>query len=483
MPAPKNLIVIMSDEHNPKVAGHAGHPVVATPHLDQIAARGTRFTAAYTPSPICVPARASFITGLPVWRHRAWDNAIAYDGKIPGWSHMLRERGHVVTSIGKLHYRGHENEDYGFTDNILAMNIAGGVGDVTHLIRDPNDIRLTGAKLLEQAKPGESDYTLYDRQIAAEAQVWLRETGAKRHDKPWVLFVSMVAPHFPLTAPPEFWYRYRGKTLPRPKAYEPDERPMHPYVAMYRRKSHYDAPFRTEDDLNRALSGYFGLVSFMDEQVGKIMTALDEAGLRDSTRIVYTSDHGDNLGARGLWGKATMYEESAGIPMLLAGADVPIGGISRAPVTLCDVAATILDSVGAADAIAAHDLPGTSLLRLTDAPAGDRVALSEFHTYGPDAFYMLRGGRYKYIHYVGAPPQLFDLENDPEELNDLGTSNEMAGIRQAFEARLTSMLDPVAVDRQAKADQAAMIDLYGGEAVLRGKKPAAFTPPPAAGGH
>ncbi|MSP00382.1 MAG: sulfatase [Acetobacteraceae bacterium] len=483
MPSAKNLIVIMSDEHNPKVAGYAGHPVISTPHLDRIAASGTRFTSAYTPSPICVPARASFITGLPVHKHRAWDNAIAYDGRIPGWSHMLRDRGHRAVSIGKLHYRGHEGEDYGFTESLLAMNISNGVGDVTHLIRDPEDVRLTGAKLLEQAKAGESDYTLYDRQIAAEAQVWLRETGAKRHEKPWVLFVSMVSPHFPLTAPPEFFYRYRGQALPRPKAYDLDARPMHPYVAMYRRKSHYDAPFRTEDDLNRALSGYFGLVSFMDEQVGKIMAALDAAGLRETTRAIYTSDHGDNLGSRGLWGKATMYEESAGIPMLLSGADVPMGGVSRVPVTLCDVSATILDAVGEGDAVARYGLPGESLLRLTAAPAGDRAALSEFHTYGPDAFYMLRTERYKYVHYVGGPPQLFDLALDPEELNDLGTSNAAADIRGTLEARLRALLDPEAVDRLAKADQAAMIEQYGGEQVLRAKKPAAFTPPPAMAGH
>jgi choline-sulfatase len=477
MPSVKNLIVIMSDEHNPFVAGYAGHPVIETPHLDRLAAGGTRFTAAYTPSPICVPARASFITGQPVHEHRAWDNAIAYGGTPPGWAHMLRDRGHTAVSIGKLHYKGHDGDDYGFSESRLAMHIANGVGDVTHLIRDPDDVRVTGASLLRNAKPGESNYTLYDRQITADAQVWLRETGARRHDKPWVLFVSLVSPHFPLTAPPEHFYRYRGRDLPRPKLYDESDRPMHPYVAMYRRKSHYDAPFNGDDDLNRALSGYFGLVSFLDEQIGKIMTAVDAAGLRETTRIVYTSDHGDNLGTRGLWGKATMYEESAGIPMLVSGADVPAGALCRTPVTLCDVSATILDAVGITDAA----LPGTSLLRLADAPAQDRVALSEFHTYGPDAFYMLRTLRHKYVHYVGAPPQLFDLDADPEELNDLGTANSAAAVRAELEARLRELVDPEAADRDAKADQAAMIELYGGEAVLRGKTPAAFTPPPSAG--
>src|SRR5947209_3225937 len=104
---PRNLLIIMSDEHNPKIVGHAGHPVVSTTALDALAARGSRLTAAYTPSPICVPARASLATGFPVHRHRAWDNAIAYDGKIEGWAHALRKRGHHVASIGKLHYCGH----------------------------------------------------------------------------------------------------------------------------------------------------------------------------------------------------------------------------------------------------------------------------------------------------------------------------------------------------------------------------------------
>jgi choline-sulfatase len=238
-----------------------------------------------------------------------------------------------------------------------------------------------------------------------------------------------------------------------------------------------------EGDVNRALAGYFGLVSFLDEQIGKIMTALGEAGLTDSTRVIYTSDHGDNLGTRGLWGKATMYEESAGIPMLITGANVPAHATCATPVTLCDVSATILDAVGEGDAIAENHLPGASLLRLANAPAEDRAALSEFHTYGPDAFYMLRTLRHKYVHYVNAPPQLFDLEADPEELNDLGTSNAAAETRNALEARLRSILDPEAVDALAKADQAAMIEQHGGEAVIRARPPAAFTPAPGGGKH
>jgi choline-sulfatase len=478
--SPQNLLVIMSDEHNRKIAGYAGHPIIGTPALDTLAAGGTRFTAAYTPSPICVPARASLATGLPVHRHQAWDNAIAYDGRIQGWAHALRKRGHHVAAIGKLHFQGLSDQDYGFTESLLAMHITGGVGDVTHLVRDPDDIRTTGKNLIASAGPGESSYTLYDRQVAAAAQIWLRETGARRHERPWVLFVSMVAPHFPLTAPPEHYYPYIGRDLPRPKLYDEAGRPDHPYVRMYARRSDYDAHINGAADLQRVLAGYFGLVSFLDEQIGKLLRALKETGLADKTRVIYTSDHGDNLGARGLWGKATMYEESAGIPMLVAGKGVPGKAVCATPVTLCDVSATILDAVGASDAIGELALPGVSLLDLAGQPPRDRTVLSQFHTYGPDAFYMLRSPRHKYVYYVGAPPQFFDLDTDPEELTDLGAVPERAPQRDAFEAGLRAMLDPELVDRQAKADQASMAQRYGGFEMLRRREKIAFTPPPAA---
>jgi choline-sulfatase len=480
---PQNLLVLMSDEHNPKIAGYAGRPMIGTPALDTLAARGCRFTAAYTPSPICVPARASLATGLPVHRHRAWDNAIAYDGGIRGWAHVLRERAHHVASIGKLHFRGHPEDDYGFTESLLPMHITGGIGDVTHLVRDPDDIRTTGKNLIASAGPGESSYTLYDRQVAAAAQIWLRETATRRHARPWVLFVSMVAPHFPLTAPPEHYYRYVGQHLPRPKLYDRAERPDHPYVRIYGRRSNYDEHFNGPADLQRALAGYFGLVSFLDEQIGKILDVLSETGLTGTTRVIYTSDHGDNLGARGLWGKATMYEESVGIPMLVAGEGVSAATVCGTPVTLCDVSATILDAVGASEAMEELRLPGTSLLGLASQPSIDRTVLSEFHTYGPDAFYMLRDLRHKFVYYVDAPPQLFELELDPEELTDLGTASSQARQRAVLEARLRAILDPELIDREAKADQARMAGQFGGFEMLRRREKVAFTPPPTSGAH
>lgn len=483
MATPRNLLVIMSDEHNPRIAGYAGHPFASTPALDRLAEGGTRFPAAYTPSPICVPARGAFITGQPVHRSRCWDNAIAYDGRTPSWAHALRARGHHVAAIGKLHFQGHEGEDYGFSETILPMQITGGTGDVTLLIRDPDDVREAAAKkLLKQAGPGESEYTLYDRRVAAAAQTWLRESAPAHTDKPWVLFVSMVAPHFPLTAPPEHYYRYADRDLPRPKLWDApvEERLPHPWLRDYGKRSDHYRHFRTDADLHRALAGYHGLVSFLDENVGKILGALEAAGLSESTRVVYTSDHGDNLGTRGLWGKCTMYEESAGIPLLIAGPDVPRGGNCPTPVTLCDVSATILDAVGARDAIAELDLPGASLLDLAAQPPQDRAALSQLHTYCPGGAFMIRTLRHKYVHYVGAPPQLFDLETDPEELHDLAADPASAALLQEMERRLRALVDPEATDSAARQSQAAMIAKHGGEAAIRQKERMAYTPPPVA---
>ena len=179
-----------------------------------------------------------------------------------------------------------------------------------------------------------------------------------------------------------------------------------------------------------------------------------------------------------------MYEESAGIPMLVAGEGVPAGRACRTPVTLCDVSATILDAVGASDAIAELGLPGVSLLDLAGQPPQDRTVLSQFHTYGPDAFYMLRDLRHKYVYYVGAPPQLFDLEADPEELTDLGTDpahDARSGQRSKRSCAPSST--PNWWTRQAKADQARMAEQHGGFEMLRRREKMAFTPPPTAEAH
>ena len=203
-----NLIFIMSDEHNKRVLGCAGHPMIKTPNLDALAARGTRFTSAYTNCPICVPARASFATGQYVHKIRYWDNAIAYDGKIPTWGHRLMAQGHHVASIGKLHYLDSEAKRNGFDEEILPLHIVNGVGDLLGLIREELPRRSGSANLGPEAGRGESEYTKYDRDISTETIKWLKTRAPALKAKPWALYVGFVSPHFPLIAPPQFYDIY-----------------------------------------------------------------------------------------------------------------------------------------------------------------------------------------------------------------------------------------------------------------------------------
>lgn len=468
MPA-SNVIVIMADEHSRNIMGCAAHPLVQTPNIDALAARGTRFTNAYTPSPLCVPARSAFATGREVHEIGAWCNACAYTGEPESWHERLRETGHHVRSIGKLHFRGADGDDNGFSVSDIPMNIVGGVGDALGLIRDRNVTRGAADKMAGLAGPGTSHYLSYDRDISSRAQVWLREEAGNLSEKPWVLFVSFVSPHFPLTAPPEHFYRYDQAKIAMPKLYAEAERPNHPYLQDYRATFAYHEHFKTDADVKRALAGYLGLVSFIDEQVGHLMNSLEAAGLSDSTRVIYTSDHGDNMGTRGLWGKSNMYEESVGIPLIVCGPGIPVG-TNHKPRSLIDVSRFILESAGEE-----KDGFGNVDLFADDEPP----VISQYHGTGSrSAAYMVRMGRWKYVYYALYPAQLFDLETDPEELSDLAGDEACSVELEACRSALFTRLHPDAVHAQALSDQQKRIDSFGGVQAILDRGDFGFSPPP-----
>jgi choline-sulfatase len=468
----------MSDEHNPQVMGCAGHPIIRTPHLDALAARGTRFSSAYTTCPICVPARAAFALGRYVHQVGYWDNGDAYEGAIPSWHHSLRARGHEVVSIGKLHFRGAKGDDHGFTREIVPMHVVDAIGDVKGFVRDNIPKRKGGDKMAKYAGPGESPYTVYDREIAAQAQIWLHEAARRRHDRPWVLFVSFVAPHFPLTAPPEWYYEYAARDLPMPKQYAAAERPDHPYLRDYAHCVDYDTHFKGPADVKRAVAGYYGLVSSVDENMGKVLRALERSGLAGTTRVLYTSDHGDNVGARGLWGKSTFYEESAGVPLIVAGAGLPAATVREQPASHVDVQPFVFECVGA-PAPRDDALPGVSLARLAAGERPDRAVLSEYHAIGSVAgAFMLRDGQYKYVHYVAYRPQLFDLARDPGELVDVAGDPAYAPVLERLRRRLHAICDPVEVDARAKRRQAELLARFGGREAALARGDLGFTPAP-----
>ena len=471
-----NLLVIMSDEHQSRAMGCAGHPFVQTPHLDALAARGTRFSNAYTPSPICVPARACFATGQPVHKTRLWDNAMPYDGSIRGWGHALQGAGVPVESIGKLHYRD-EADDAGFDALHIPMMVVGGVGMVWASIRAEDERVSPQARMLgAHIGAGTSKYTEYDAAVTKRTVDWLKSQSTE-NAQPWCLYVGLVAPHFPLVCPQECFDLYPADKLPEVKQHPSTGYTRHPWVEKQNAMMDSEARFKDPAERLAAMSAYYGLTSWLDHNVGQILAGLHDAGLTDNTTVIYTSDHGDNVGARGLWGKSNLYEESVAVPLIMAGPKTSTA-VCDTPVSLLDLAATIPAHFGIE-----FDSVGTPLDDIAAKPTDfERPILSQYHAAGAvSGAYMLRQGRWKLNHYEGFDPELFDLEADPEELCNLVAYPEHRSDLQRMQNVLEAILDPAATDALAFADQAALIERHGGrEAALKLGAPGA-TPPPKVG--
>ncbi len=474
-----NVLVICSDEHARSTLGCYGHPIVRTPNLDRLANSGTRFDRAYTPSPTCVSARACLATGLHVHENRCWSSAQPYHGQCDSWMHKLRRAGHSVVSFGKLHFRS-SSDDNGFSEEILPMHVPNeGKGWPQALLRKPMTDYPEVAELARDLGPGESDYTEYDRRVASEACRWLRQHPRKIRDRSWVLFVSFVSPHFPLKAPRAFFDIYANLKLPESLHRLLTERPTHPVLREMRKFWCYDDHF-SEETRDIALRSYFGLCSFLDDNVGQVLQALEDSGSAETTTVVYTSDHGEMLGNHGFWGKCLMYEDSVGIPLILTGPGVP-QGISLTPASLVDISATILQGVGIPEAAKVEDWKGRSLLDLARSPRPDRMVLSEYHDGGsPSGLFMVRQGRWKYVHYAGGyPAQLFDMTSDANELSDRGQVRSHAAQRAQMLARLQDVLDPEQVNAEAFRDQEEQLALFGGaDAVLSAPGYGGHTPAP-----
>lgn len=473
----RNVLVIMTDQHQRSLTRCYGSESALTPNIDRLSAMGTTFDRAYTNSPICVPARAAFATGRFAHRLRCWDNAAPYTGReAPSWAHRATDAGLRATSIGKLHYRNAQDPT-GLSEQILPLHLLNGQGDLFGLLRERMPPRPDSRFHVEDAGEGESEYLKYDRAVANAASKWLHDHATD--EVPWVTFVSFATPHFPLRVPRQYLDLFDRDELPLPPAWTPDQWPDHPHVAAIRRLQTLDDPPLDEETVRRAVHCYHALIAFADERVGEVLSALDHTELWDDTVVVYTSDHGEMAGSHGLWWKHCMYERSLAVPLIAVGAGFTPGARCATPVSLVDVYPTVLETLGLnPDPTSGTD--GTSLVRIADGADPDRVAFSEYHaTYSTGAMYAVMNRRHKLVVHVGHRDQLFDHEADPDELVDLGDDPDHADVRQRLRAQLESIVDPVSTDAAAKRDQSAVIEAAGGvETILARGVEVDFTPAP-----
>jgi len=457
-----NILFILTDQQHPAIAGYRGNPVVKTPNLDALASEGTHFSRSYVQSPVCGPSRASFMYGKHVYQIQNWYNAKAWPADEVTFAKRLTDSGYYTAHFGKMDSPGFYDK-LGFTEEWHSakrpVRVTKGV-DVRFLPDRPR-----GAKghlavktfKMEDYKGKKFEVGLqkhygHDRPSTDRALRFLQERT--NDGKPWMIHLGLLMPHWPLTLPQKYYDMYADVEIPMPHDARFPNPDMHPALQFFQKWDGLDVP-PDEEQFKKALKAYYGMVTCVDDMVGELIAQLKEADMYENTYIIFTSDHGDNLGEHGLMGnKHTPMEGSVTVPLIITGPGIKRGAKADTPVALVDMYPTIMDMAG----IDHRDpeMPGISLLPVLQGkkdPA-DRTVFSEWHGTGfPCAWYMLANKKYKYIYYERYAPSLFDMEADPKELNDLALNPEYAETIKMFEAKLHKMLDPLETARLARKDQ------------------------------
>lgn len=425
-----NILVIMADQLTPFLLGAYGHPNIKTPNIDRLASEGTCFNSAYTASPICVPARAGFMTGRYTSRIGCNDNGDSFPALTPTFAHYLTNAGYETTLSGKMHFVG-PDQLHGFKRRLTTDVYPSGYDWSYDPIEDGEELAFNFHKqyMAENCGSGWALELQFDEETQYRSLEYLRS----KPQQPFALVTSFTSPHPPLIAPKKFWDMYEGIEIDLP--YYPDDVQAH-YSAMDHSLSrwhgtdrHGDSLF-SDENLRYIRRGYYALISYFDSKVGELLDVLEEQGLRDNTAIVLTADHGDMMGEKKMIQKRSFYEWSSRIPMIvsvpgMAGSSIAI----NEPVSLIDVAPTLMDLAGVDDSVRV-EMEGRSLLPLLKGESQeDRDAIAEYHAEGVfRACIMLRKGQFKYVTIENAEPQLFDLKKDPDEWVNLAGKSEYAEV-------------------------------------------------------
>jgi len=455
MPRRPNIVVVMADQLAPHFTGTYGHPVVQTPNLDALAARGMRFDAAYCNSPLCAPARFAFMSGQLVTRIRAYDNAAEFPASIPTFAHYLRRVGYRTSLSGKMHFVG-PDQLHGFEERLTTdvyPSDHAWTPDWTNA-GDRIDKWYHNMDSVREAGTAATTFQLaYDEEVAFTANRRIFD-HAKYDDGPFAMVVSFIHPHDPYVARPEFWDRYADVELDRPVTPPADD----PHSRRLARAIEAADVTVTDEQVARARRAYYANTTYVDDKLGELVRTLEEAELLDDTIVVFTADHGDMLGEHGLWYKMSTFEHSMRVPMVMAGPGVAVGA-SPEPCSLVDLLPTMLDwaAPGEWPELGA-DLDGRSL---TGAAAGAAVdpgatALGEYCAEGTShPVFMIRRGRWKYVHCDTDPPLLYDLVADPMEIHNRATDPAHAEVAAGFAAEVAQRWDGAAIRADVIASQRA----------------------------
>jgi choline-sulfatase len=450
MKKPPNILVVMTDEQNVSMSSVYGHPFVQTPNMQRLADRGVTIASAYCNSPTCVASRASFMTGRYPHQVGVYDLSSRLSSEEPTWAHLFNIAGYETVLCGKMHFVG-ADQLHGFQKRLVEDCH----GDATHHGVPNWDAvpKKTSPRRDRIEKAGRAERNWrhdYDYRVRDESVRYLRDYAAGEREKPFVLCSSFIAPHFPLVCEQKYFDLYYPEHADLPRHPEPSEHPM------YRRFRHFfgmEEPFDPEQ-VKRCRAAYYGLITFVDDLLGDLLDTLEETGLEEETLVIFTSDHGEMLGERGLWWKSALLEPAARVSLICAWpGQLPEGERRENVVSLIDIPPTMLHAAGL-------NRPsfweGDSFLPVLggDDSQWKNEAFVEYLAHGaihPQA--ALRRGNLKFIYSMHEPTQLYDLESDPDELDDLGCDPRYASRVRAFERELLSWWPAREIDEAVRASQ------------------------------
>jgi len=433
----------MSDEHAPDCLGAYGHPVISTPVLDRLSSESVSFANAYCAYPMCTPARMSFMTGHYTPQHGVWELGDPLSPSMPAWTHALRIAGYDTALAGRMHFIGAE-QLHGFARRLYpdVPEYATYPPAYSYGRWDGDDRRqqMLQPVLAAGAADEETTYQQYDRAVCDAAVLELRAIASRETEQPWALMIGLIHPHFPFQVSRPYYDLYGDAEIPLP-AIPPDSRGFEDCLPEMmhgiRNWAGLSSDGLSDTQVCEARRCYYGMISFMDEQIGRVLDAFAEMGLDEETYVVYLSDHGESLGEHGLWSKTTFYEDSVRVPWMIRCPDRHgAGSACAAPVSHIDWLPTLLELADQEPWFEA--LPGRSLLPLLDNPAAtwpERAVISDYGCVGVSApVRMVRRDRWKACFGDNVPPVLYDLHADPREWDNRASDADLQPLLRELEA-------------------------------------------------
>lgn len=450
-----NILILMADQLTPSALATYGNTVSKTPTIDALAAAGVVFESAYTNSPLCAPSRYVLMSGKLPSAIGAYDNAAEMPSEVLTFAHHLRHAGYRTVLSGKMHFCG-ADQTHGFEERLTTDIYPADFGwtpDWEHPGVRPSWYHNMGS-VLDAGLCVRTNQLDFDDEVVFLAQQKLFDCARDGDARPFCMVVSMTHPHDPYAIPREYWDRYRHEDIDMPRVRD-DMVPRDPHTLRLRHVSDMDRTPVTDDQVRNARHAYYGAVSYVDDQMGRILKTLEQTGQADNTIIVVLSDHGDMLGERGLWYKMTYFENACRIPLIVHAPRRFRAARVGASVSSVDLLPTLMDLAfdGAAPPLP-EPLDGRSLWpHLTGAGGHDEV-VGEYLGEGAIApLVMLRRGPLKFVHSPVDPDQLYDLATDPLELNNLATDPEHAPTVEAFRAEVAKRWDMPALTARVIASQ------------------------------